>query len=193
MHKKKITMKDLRKLATRASVSLLFLCLSAPASAISIAVVGSVDKFLDSTVLSNSGKSEETWASSVLGFAVSIDYKTDPVLAAGWEFVSDSSDSDHWAYLLGTDPAHYVLKLGVGSSGADTHYLFENLASLSWAVIDLSEMLAGQQLAFNFGRVSHIAETGVGIVNLREPGTIGLLIIGLALFSVAIALRRKGS
>lgn len=184
-------MKNLSKIAPFAAGFLVFLCLSAPASAISVAVVGSVDNFLVSTALSNSGKgAEESWVSGVLGFAVSINYKIDPVAAGGWELVNGSAD--HWAYALVTDPAHYLLKLGVGKSGADTHYLFENLASLSYAVIDLSELLSGQNLDFNFGRVSHISELGGGTtVKLREPGTIGLLLLGMALLSVIIARRPK--
>ena len=188
-------MKIASKLVPFVSSVLLYLCLIAPASAISVAVVGSLDDFLDSALLSKSGQGEEeSWVSTVLGFAAKINYKIDPVPLAGWQLVSDSTDSDHWAYSLTTEPAHYVLKLGVGQSGADTHYLFENIAALSWAVIDLSELLDGQNLDFNFGRVSHISEIDGGTtVSLREPGTIGLLILGLGLVSVIIARKSKSS
>jgi hypothetical protein len=155
-----------------------------PAGAIPIAVVGSVDNFLASTVMQGNGKAtEEAWVSGILGFAVAINYQNDTTAGTGWDPVDGTSD--HWAHALVTDPAHYVLKLGVGNSGADTHYLFENLADLSWAVIDLSVALAGQSaLDFNFGRVSHIGELGGGSIDLSEPSALGLLIFGLALFGV---------
>ena len=180
-----------RKVAQLLAGLSLSVCLMSPANAISVAVVGALDKFLDSTILAKSGKAaEEAWVSSVLGFSVTITYKDESINAVGWELVDGTSD--HWAYALVTDPAHYVLNLGVGQSGADTHYLFENLAALSWAVIDLSEMLAGQPLDFNFGRVSHISGIGGGkTIDLREPGTIGLLILGFALLSLRMARQSK--
>lgn len=162
-----------------------------PASAIPIAVVGSVDTFLASTVILGNGKAtEEAWVSGILGFAVTINYKNDTTAGTGWELVDGTSD--HWAHALVTDPAHYLMKLGVGNSGVDTHYLFENIADLSWAVINLSVALAGQSgLDFNFGRVSHIGELGGGSVDLSEPSVLGLLIVGLALFSVLNCGRKR--
>jgi hypothetical protein len=177
--KKRINKMNYRK-SVRHCVAgfLLLVCLATPAHAISIATVGSVDKFLDSARLSNSGNGQASWVSGVLGFAATISFNNDPVASSAWELVNGSAD--HWAYSLATDPAHYVLKLGVGNSGADTHYLYKNLAELSWAVIDLSEMLLGQQVDFNFGRVSHIDEID-GSVQLSEPGSFGLLILGFGL------------
>jgi hypothetical protein len=164
--------------------------MASPANAISVGVVGDPDKFLTSTALSNSGiGTVEAWVSGFLGFAVSIDYKNETTAGTGWQSVD--GNIGQWAHSLVTDPPHYVLRLGVGKSGADTHYLFENIAELSWAVIDLSEMLAGQtNLDFNFGRISHIGETG-GMVDVSEPRSIGLLVFGLGLFSTLILRRRR--
>ena len=192
---RKNKMKHLKPIGHCMSVLLLLICLATPAAAIPIAVVGSVDNFLASAKLSNSGKGqEESWISDVLGFAVNIDFKDDETAGSGWEFVTGSGD--HWAHSLVTEPAHYLLKLGVGNSGADTHYLFENLAALSWAVIDKSALFGGQALGaqtlrgnplnFNFGRVSHIAEID-GTVRLSEPGSIGLLMLGFALLGGLMA------
>lgn len=168
---------------------LLFVCLAAPANAISVAVVGGVDNFLASTSLSSSGKGPvESWVSSILGFTAHIDYKNGSTAGDGWELVYGTGD--HWAHSLASDPAHFLLKLGVGNRGADTHYLYENFAALSWAVIDLSEMLVGQDLDFNFGRVSHIAEF-VGTNSLPEPGSFGLLAIGFCLFWSLIARKSR--
>ncbi len=169
------------------SVFLLFTCLATPAAAIPVAVVGAVDNFLASSVLPSSGKAtEEGWVSSVLGFASTIVYRNETTASSGWELVNGTAD--HWAHRLDVDPAYFVLNLGVGRSGADTHYLYENIVSLSWAVIDLSEMLAGQNLDFNFGRVSHISEFD-GSVRLSEPGSSGLLLIGFGLLSLRSTLR----
>lgn len=161
--------------------------LASPANAISVAVVGGLDTFMTSTALPKSGDGQvETWVSGIMGFAVTVDYRNETTAGTGWEHVDGSTH--HWAHALVTNPAYYLLRLGVGQSGADTHYLFENVAELSWAVVDLSIMLAGQtNLDFNFGRISHIGET----VDLREPGTIGLLILGLALFSLRLAINSK--
>jgi hypothetical protein len=175
-------MKYPRVIACVFTGGLMLTCLATPASAISVGIVGSVDNFLASTALSSNGKGqEEAWVSGVLGFVTTIVYKDDVTADAGWEPVNGSED--HWAHSLDTDPAHYLLKLGVGKSGADTHYLYQNLASLSWAVIDLSEMLSGQNVDFNFGRISHISEFD-GSISLAEAGSFGLLLIGFSLLSL---------
>lgn len=195
--KRKNKMKYLKAIAHCFSVLMFMAVLATPAAAIPIAVVGSLDNFLASTTLSNSGAGqEESWISGVLGFAVSIDFKNDETAGSGWEFVTGSAD--YWAHSLATEPAHYLLKLGVGNSGADTHYLFENLAALSWAVIDKAALfgvqalgtrrLRGNPLTFNFGRVSHIAEID-GTVRMSEPGSISLLMLGFGLLGGLMARR----
>jgi hypothetical protein len=167
---------------------LLFSCAAIPANAISLAVVGAADHFRASTRLANSSiATEESWVSGILGYAANIDYRDNTTASDGWELVNGSED--HWAHRLATDPAFYVLKLGVGKSSADTHYLYENFANLSWAVIDLSEMLAGQNLDFNFGRISHISELDGSTTDLSEPGSFALLLIGFGLLGIVIPKR----
>ena len=173
---------------------ILFSCLAMPANAITMAQLGSVDNFLGSVTLSNSGAStEESWVSSVIGYSARISYRGVYNISTGWELV-DGPDG-YWAHRLVTSPAHYVLKLGVGESGADTHYLFENLVELDWAVIDFSQMLAGQQgLRFNFGRISHLSEfdgTDKPPTDLSEPGSLALLMIGFGLLGLIIARKSR--
>jgi len=182
---------DCPKRITQFIAGLLLSCLAIPANAISISVVGAVDNFLGSTTLKKSGTAtEELWVSGILGYAANIDYRENATAGSGWQLVNGSQD--HWAHSLATDPAHYLLKLGVGSSGADTHYLYENLASLSWAVIDFSDMLAGQNLDFNFGRISHISEfDGTTTTELTEPGSFALLIIGFGFLGSIIARKSR--
>ena len=171
---------------------LLFSCIAMPANAISVSVVGSVDNFLDSTKLSNSGiATEESWVSGILGYAANIDYRDNSTAGTGWELVNGSED--HWAHQLSTDPTYYLLKLGVGKSGADTHYLYENITSLSWAVIDLSELLAGQNLDFNFGKISHISEFDGTTTDLSEPGSFALLVIGFGLLGSIIVRKSRAT
>jgi hypothetical protein len=164
---------------------ILFSCIAMPADAISVSVVGSVDNFLASTKLSNSRiATEESWVSGILGYTAKIDFRKNTTAGTGWELVNGSED--HWAHQLSTDPSYYLLKLGVGKSGADTHYLYENITALSWAVIDLSELLAGQNLDFNFGRISHISEIDGTTMDLSEPGSFALLVIGFGLLGSII-------
>ena len=172
---------------------LLFICLSAPASAIRVDVVGAVDDFLGSAIFSSSGKAtEESWVSNILGDDFAINYKDDAINAADWEWVPELGNV--WAHSLDTDPGYFLLKLGVGNSGADTHYLYKNIAALSWAVIDLTEMLNGQDpdFSFNFGRVSHIVESGDAI-SLAEAGSFGLLLLGLGLLVLRIVRKSRAA
>jgi len=174
---------------------LLFSCLAMPAHAISMSELGSVDNFIGSVKLSNSGTAtEESWVASIIGYSARIDYRGNFNTSTGWELVDGPEGL--WAHRLVTSPAHYLLKLGVGKSGADSHYLFENLVELDWAVVDFSTMLAGQEaLRFNFGRISHISEFDgtPPTTNLSEPGSLALLIIGFGLLGSTIARKSRAS
>ena len=173
---------------------LLSSCLAMPASAITMAQLGTVDKFIGSVKLSNSGAStEESWVSSMIGYSARIDYRGVFNTTTGWAIVDGPEGL--WAHSLITSPAYFVLKLGVGNSGADSHYLFENLVEMDWAVVDFSAMLAGQEeLRFNFGRISHISEFD-GILppptDLSESGSLVLLIIGFGLLGSIIARKSR--
>ena len=84
--------------------------------------------------------------------------------------------------MLGS-PAYFFIKTGAKQDGFD-HFLFENLESLSWAVIDLP----GLDIK-NIGKLSHVGEVGGGGAppqeQVPEPGTILLLgggLLGLAFY-----------
>jgi hypothetical protein len=182
------------KLSDKAAILLSSIIFSGSVSAIPITTTGGLDNFLASAswaevnTNSNAGVSEaeeEAWVSSILGSTFAIDYKDEAV--GSWELVTggDADAAGDWyANDLLIDPSHYLLKLGVGGTGAHSYYLFENLAELGYAVVDLSflsdifnETDGGSKLTFNLGRVSHISQGGT--VSVPEPGSIALLAIGL--------------
>jgi len=131
------------------------LCFAVSAYAIPAATVGGLDSIYAQTTLPNSGEAtEEAWVSGVLGFTVDLQYKLDAGLS--WQEV-DGTD-DWWAQELNNSPEWFLLKLGTGSSGADTHYLYENMSELNYAVIDFSVLNdAAVGLTFNIGRISHVS------------------------------------
>jgi hypothetical protein len=167
--------------------------MSNQSEAIPIGNVGAIDTFLSTASLGNSSEATESaWVASKLGVAsFTFEYKNNN--ATSWENVTGTAQNDIWAMGLFADPGYYLLKLGTGNNG-DTHYLFENVGELSWAVIDLSEILAGQGSSFNFGRVSHISEfdsSNVALITNPEPATIALLGIGIVGIAGAEVRRRR--
>ncbi len=163
-----------------------FAFLNPGAHAATLAMVGQQDELVaHGTGLLPSQEAE--WVSTVLGRTVNINY-VDQSSAGDWHQVIDAVDL--WAYELqpGNTPEYYVLKLGVGNSGADNFYLFRNVTEFNWAVISMSEMASvfddtkndcparGNCLTFNVGRISHISSVG----SVPLPGTLGLMGLGLA-------------
>lgn len=141
--------------------------------------VGDVDSILFTTSLSNSSEAaEEAWVESVLGFDVNFDYKNDG--AFSWNLVD--GETDIFEQALSFDPEYYLVKLGNGSFSGDTHVLYDNAASLSFAVIGLTAL--GQGVTIDITRVSHIAE-----YSIPEPGTLALF--GMGLLGLAFASRKK--
>ena len=164
---------------------------SVNALAIPLATVGTQDTLLASDTLKNSGfKTERDWIQDVLG--VSIDYtQLSGSVSDGsnWEAVDSGVAGDYaFKFDIGFNTAYYLLKVGGGNGTGteETHYLYNNLDSLQYAFINLSDFGANVKLD-NIGVISHGGHTGGGGTNVPEPGIVGLLAIGL----LGMVARRK--
>lgn len=181
-------MKTLKKLAL---VSML--ALSSPAWSIPLATVGGIDDLIAQTTLSNSGDGNEngelSWVEMVLGIEINGSlYSHTSTSASDWTAV----DNDPGAFALALDgPADwFVIRIGANSGATSTHFLFDNLTSLNWAVIDLVEMGFSEKNTLNIGKISHIS-TGPNVptTNVPEPGVLALM--GLGLLGFGLMRRRK--
>jgi hypothetical protein len=146
-----------------------FLCilflLNGPVFALSIGSggseiqVGSWDYLIAQTTLSSSDvKDEELWIQGVLGdtFTVTDDDKYD-VSSNMWDTVNGINTG--YALELQGLPEYYFIKLGVGQTTLpNTHYLYDNLDSLQYAVINIADWGATSMQSINIGRVSHVGE-----------------------------------
>jgi len=162
----------------KATFLMIFLCFSAPGYALTIAEVGGVDTFIESATLANSGYQEEqNWIESVLGAGISLDTTYDSN-ASDWQLASDANNVDVYYLELASSSEYFLLKLGNGGVSLDTHYLYQNIGDLSYAVVDF--LASGIDFSINgidVGRVSHVGEIGTVIV--PEPQSLFLFGAGL--------------
>lgn len=164
------------------------LALSTPTWAffVSATDVGDLDAILATTTLANSSEAaEQAWVEDMLGFAVTFEYKNDG--AFSWSLVD--GESDIYAQALSTDPEYFLVKLGGGNFSGDTHILYDNAISMSYAVIDLVTL--GQGETIDIFRVSHISEYDGGTTTVAEPASIALMGLGLLGMGATIRRRRK--
>jgi len=142
--------------------------------------VGGVDNFIASDDLRNSGDNAEiNWVESVLGMDVVLSDKYDSHCRQ-WQLID--GEFDVYASELNDDPDYFLIKLGTGRLDIDSHYLFENVGDLAWAVVDFSD--AGIDFTMrrvNIGRVSHIGEFGtVTTYKVPEPNAVMMMLLVVA-------------
>lgn len=186
-----------------AGVGLLAGLFSLPASALSITDngtttdVGNPDTVLGSTgditeggtqctqFNGGSPEAEECWAESVTGDDYTFDNsKTEPV-----DYFVTNEDSNTIAFALNYGGGVYIIK------NSTFRVLMENVASMDWGVLDFDDLSLAERDNLNLCltgtdcefQVSHITEFD-GSTNVPEPGTLGLL--GLGLLSLGVARRR---
>ena len=177
------------------------------ARALTLTDVGVVDTLTAWAHLSNSGDSAElAWLNeSIFGTQTALYYtsmtkiNTVDLIAQGvvepWQPVDDGvSTTNIYAYdFQSITPAYFYIKVapnGEGKPPSDfiDHYLYRNIGSLNWGVVDLN--LPGDLVDISvIGKISHTGEVG-GTAPVPEPATMLLLGIGLAGLT-AIRRRKK--
>lgn len=190
-------MKSYKSLAT---IALLALSSSAFAVPIPLGTVGGADTLVAHASLSNSSDaSERAFIAGYLGITpAEVTYYNHLSGAesggASGEWDTVIGDSSLYAFNFGDiTPAYFLIRTGSGVGlpelpGTYTHFLYENVAALSYGVIDL-DMFTRTHGRVEIAMVSHVSTAGDGGRSVPEPATLGLM--GIALAGLGFAGRRK--
>jgi hypothetical protein len=172
---------------SRIALAVGLVALSSAASAIPIATVGSADTLVDWATLDSSKPSgEKQFIADYLNVdPLSISYtQLSNSGSSAWQQVNE--DSSLYAFdFSGATPSLFVVKTGskvgvAGETGTFTHYLFSNIGSTLFGVIDM-DFFTRTSGSVEIGMVSHVGVSGTTPpTNVPEPATFGLLGLGLA-------------
>ncbi len=149
--------------------------------------VGVIDTLVAQDKLANSGDPLElAWVTSILGAGWFLDAKYNTTDGDGWFPVDDAGMESVFAHELLTAPAYFLIKTGANTGNDNTHFLFQNFASMDWGVIDLAAMGFNEGNLTNIEKVSFISEYNG--TSVPEPMTMLLMGTGLA---GLVGIRRK--
>lgn len=131
--------------------------------------VGSLDALIGISQLPNSGQQTETdWVNSLLNPDTTFTTKTETV-----SYSLVDGQTSIYTFALQSDPGWYIVKNATWSA------LFQNAASVDWAVFDDNLLPGGMNLG-GTGEltISHVSEFG-GSTSVPEPSSLTLLVAGL--------------
>lgn len=161
--------------------------------------VGALDALLAQANLSDSGDGTELdWVNDAL---ISLNLITEDakftamdkteLMAGQWYKTNPVSEEDpnylpYWAFdFQGESPEYFFVK--TGNTGAYDHFLYGNLDSFLWGVVDL-----GFSEIKNIGKISHVGSVGGGQGSggpVPEPST--LLLLGSGVLGLGILGRKR--
>ncbi len=176
----------------KATCILFGIAMAAPSWAIPIATVGSLDSLVanpgTTSPINSDDATEEAWVESLLG-GIDVTYLSRNEGAFNFQTIDEISGA--YAHTLTNTPTYFVIKIGTGGIGGPSHFLFENLSELSYAVFNLSDLGLNGIRNQNIGRISHISEFSAGSNRVPEPGTMALLAGGLVALGFASRRQQK--
>lgn len=146
-----------------------------------------IDNLMASTTLSNSGDDNEVnWIRDTLddqSITLTSKYDSD-----GGDWLLVPQESTIFYTELASSPSYFLLKFGTGKTGADSHYLFNNLGNLKYAVIDFSELSINlpSKTKFSIQKISHIGEVKSSSIKVPEPTNTMLMSLALILLSTRL-------
>lgn len=147
--------------------------------------VGDVDQYLSSTYFSSYSISHElSWIRKVLRNN-RIGFQESNATYRGTNWLRSDEDSRVYGFDLGdTDTEYFVVRTRGGSQYGPNHFLFQNIAGFSWAVVDLD--LNGIDSIERLGKLEQIREYAV-----PEPTT--ALLFGMGLLGLAGSRKLKSA
>jgi hypothetical protein len=145
------------KYAYLAVLFLFTLVMAGQTQAATVATVGTLDSYLGSCTLENSGPTEELACFTSAG----VDGITEDMLVQvstnsglAFEQVTDDGVATTYAMII-PESTHFLIKTGNLDGTAFNAFVYENNASLDWAYINLIIGDTGIEIV-NIGKVSHI-------------------------------------